>query len=283
MLPNVSHRLNGERAVLFGWGRAILLQLAHPLVAAGVHEHSSFRATPWAAATRLHATVRAMLALTFGVDAVRERALDGIRAIHRRVNGQLPEGVGRFPAGTVYSAEEPALVLWVHLTLLESVPLVFELLVAPLTDADRDAYCAEAAPLAIALGASANDVPTRWADAQASIERTYRSGAIAVGAQARELASAVLSPRIGRLVPPLASLNRVVTIGLLPREVRAQYGFHWDQDRQRRFRTATAALRRLRKQLPDALALWPEARQMRAAASSLHSRNGKTGFRNAKL
>ena len=119
---DVAHRVNAERVVLLGWGRAILLQLAHPLVAAGVHDHSSVRATPWAAATRLHTTVRAMLALTFGTDAERQHALYGIQQIHRRVRGHLPTAVGAWAAGTAYSAEDPALVLWVHLTLLESVP-----------------------------------------------------------------------------------------------------------------------------------------------------------------
>lgn len=261
MRPGVSHRVNGERAVLLGWGRAILLQLAHPLIAAGVHEHSSFRATPWAAAARLHETVRAMLALTFGTDAERDHALERIGTIHRRVNGRLPEAVGPFPAGTPYSAEDPALLLWVHLTLLESVPLVYTLVVGPLTDADRDAYCAEAAWVAIALGATRTEVPTTWAEAQRAIARMYGSGAIAVGSQARELAAAVLAPRIGRLVPPLASLNRLVTIGLLPARVRHEYGFEWDDRRQRRFEAMIPRLRALRGGLPDWLARWPEARR----------------------
>jgi uncharacterized protein (DUF2236 family) len=263
MTPGISQRVNGERAILLGWGRAILLQLAHPLIAAGVHEHSGFRATPWAAAVRLHATVRAMLALTFGGEAERVRAIGGIRAIHRRVNGRLPDDVGPFARGTPYSAEDPALLLWVHLTLLESVPMVYELLVSPLTEADRDAYCAESAWAAVALGAVPVDVPTRWADARKAIEQTYRSGVIAVGPQARELAAAVLSPRLGRLAPPLASLNRLLTAGLLPPAVRAQYGFGWDAARQRRFDGRVAALRRLRRLLPDGLAMWPEVRRRR--------------------
>src|SRR5919108_1604147 len=96
----ISVRVNAERLVLLGWTRAILLQLAHPLIAAGVYDHSSFRATPWAAASRLHSTIRAMLALSFGTDAEREHALHGIRAIHTRVHGHLTETVGVFPAGT---------------------------------------------------------------------------------------------------------------------------------------------------------------------------------------
>jgi len=67
-----------------------------------------------------------MLALSFGTDAQREHALHGIRTIHTRVHGQLTQTVGVFPAGTPYSAEDPALVLWVHLTLLESIPLAYE-------------------------------------------------------------------------------------------------------------------------------------------------------------
>ena len=257
---DISRRINGERLVLLGWGRAILLQLAHPLIAAGVHEHSSFRATPWAGATRLHETVLAMLALTFGGDAERTHALDAIRTIHRRVNGRLAESVGRFPAGSPYSAEDPDLVLWVHLTLLESVPLVYSLVVGPISDADRDTYCAEAAWVALELGARHEEVPTRWSEAQAAIERIQASGAIAVGTQARELAATVLQPGIGRLVPPLASLNRLVTIGLLPEQVREQYGFHWDSAHQARLERVIPRLRVLRRCAPDVVALWPEAR-----------------------
>jgi hypothetical protein len=98
--PSISHRINAERIVLLGWGRAILLQLSHPLVAAGVYEHSGFRSTTWAAVTRLYHTVHAMLALTFGSEVEREKALDGIRQIHQRVHGALKTATRRFPEGT---------------------------------------------------------------------------------------------------------------------------------------------------------------------------------------
>ena len=149
----VSRRINAERLVMFGWSRAILLQLAHPLVAAGVTEHSSFRGGGISAILRLHHTIRVMLALVFGDESARRAALDGIRTIHRRVNGRLPAAAGIFPARTPYSAEDPDLVLWVHATLLESIPMVYELLVQPLSDTERDAYCAEGAAIAIELGA----------------------------------------------------------------------------------------------------------------------------------
>jgi uncharacterized protein (DUF2236 family) len=257
----VSRRVNAERSVVLGWSRAILLQLAHPLVAAGVADHSSFRAGGLSAVFRLHHTIRAMLALVFGDDAARAGALDGIRAIHRRVHGRLGSATGCYAAGTPYSAEDPDLVLWVHATLLESIPLTYEQLVAPLTDAERDAYCDEAASAAIELGAPRGEVPRTWADNGAYMERMHRSGAVTVGAQARELAALVLAPPLRHLLAPAVWVNRLLTVGLLPDDIRRQYGFAWSPEQARTLRRVSAVLRTARRLTPDALALWPEARR----------------------
>jgi uncharacterized protein (DUF2236 family) len=260
VLAVISREVNAERVALLGWGRAILLQLAHPLIAAGVYDHSSFRASPWTAASRLHATVHAMLSLTFGTEDGRNGTLAAIRAIHRRVNGRLSQAVGPYPAGTPYSAEDPALVEWVHLTLLESVPMVYELFVAPLTEAQRDSYCEEAAAVALALGARDDQVPRTSADMTRRLAQAYASGSIVVGPQARELAAVVLSPGIGRLVPPAAWLNRLVTTGLLPPHLRSQYGFAWSDRRQRAFERVIPAVRAVRRRAPQRMALWADAR-----------------------
>ena len=258
----ISRRVNAERLVLVAWSRAILLQLAHPLVAAGVADHSSFRAGPFEAARRLRHTIRAMLALTFGDSEGQARALDGIRGIHRRVHGRLREPVGPFPAGTPYSAEDPDLVLWVHATLLESLPMAFEAVVAPLTASERDAYCAEAASVAVALGARSVDVPLTTFALHAYLERMHGSGVLAVGRDARALASAVLSPRLSALVWPLGWANRRLTLGWLPEDIRREYGFDWTQGQERQFQSTVRALRRLRRLMPPPLALWPEARRL---------------------
>lgn len=201
-----------------------------------------------------------MLALSFGTDAEREHALHGIRTIHTRVNGQLREPVGSFPAGSAYSAEDPALVLWVHLTLLESIPLAYELFVGPVSDQDRDSYCAESAWVATSLGARPADVPVTWAHASDQLSRMYASGVLAVGSQAHELSVAVLAPRFSRMLPPLASWNRLIAVGLLPAEIRRQYRLPWNDVDQHRFDRTVLRLRRVRRSLPDVVALWPEAR-----------------------
>jgi uncharacterized protein (DUF2236 family) len=259
--PSVSWRVNAERIVLLGWGRAILLQLAHPLIAAGVFDHSSFRASPWSAVSRLRQTVQAMLRLTFGTETEYARTLDGIRAIHRRVNGTLPTAAGPWPAGTRYSAEDPALVLWVHATLVDSIVRTHELLVAPLGEADRDAYCREAAPVAVALRARPEEVPQSWDGMRHYVDGMYVSGRLAIGPQARELADAVLAPKGTWPLAPATWINRIVTEGLLPPDVRSQYRMAWPPRRDRQFARLLRGLRGARHALPDALALWPEARR----------------------
>jgi uncharacterized protein (DUF2236 family) len=258
---SIAWRINAERLVLGGWSRAILLQLAHPLVAAGVAEHGTFRDGLLAPVTRLHHTVRAMLSLVFGDNAARERTLATIRAIHRRVHGRLRQATGKFAAGTPYSAEDPALVLWVHATLLESILFVYERLVSPLSAAERDAYCEETAAIALALGARDADIPRTWEALGGYMLATLNSGTIAVGVEAHQLAEAVLAPPIGRVAWPATRVNRLVTIGLLPAAVREQYGFTWSAGDERRLARVLRVVQHVRRSVPARLALWPEARR----------------------
>jgi uncharacterized protein (DUF2236 family) len=249
---SISRRVNAERLVVLGWPRAILLQLAHPLVAAGVADHSSFRRGNVTAVVRLHHTIHAMLGLVFGDEERRHASLDGIRAIHRRVHGRLREPVGPFAAGTPYSAEDPDLVLWVHATLLESIPLAYQALVRELTPQELDDYCAEAAAIAEDLGARRADVPRTWADTRQYLRHGYESRIATISKEAKELAAAVLSRPFGFVVRPL-------TMGLLPPAIREQYGYPWGTAQQASFERWCRAARAMRRATPRALALWPEA------------------------
>lgn len=259
----LAQRVNGERLVLLGWSRAILLQLAHPLVAAGVYEHSGFRASSLAAVARLRATVRAMLAIAFGDDARQARAIEGIRSIHRRVQGTLSDAVGPFPSGTTYSAEDPALLLWVHTTLIESTILTYEKFVHELTESNRDRYCAVSASVPVALGAIAADVPHTWRDLVRMNERALEGPSIVVGPQARELSRALLSSSLTRTIAPAGWLNRLVTIGLLPPTVRKGYGFDWNDRRTRTLDRVAASIRLTRRATPAFVARFADARRVR--------------------
>lgn len=257
---DVSRRINAERVLLIAWVRAILLQFAHPLIAAGVAQHSTFRGGPAAATTRLRHTLRAMLALTFGTDVERDAAVEGIRAIHRRVNGTLAHACGPFAAATRYSAEDPGLLTWVHATLIESMVLVYEQLVGPLSGAERDRYCDDAAELALALGALPDEVPRSWGELRAYIDERYASGHIVVGHDALALSQALLRPMTGPLGTIITSALSHLAAGLLPERLRAQYAFVWNRRRDRRFARTMSALRQMRRVLPRSTVLWKAAR-----------------------
>jgi uncharacterized protein (DUF2236 family) len=107
-----------ELALLLGAGRALLLQLAHPLIAAGVQEHSDFSRDPLG---RLARTLEPMYALIFGTPAASASAAAQMRRAHAPVRGVLREATGAYPAGTVYDAADPLLPV-VHATLIDTAP-----------------------------------------------------------------------------------------------------------------------------------------------------------------
>ncbi len=257
--PFVARKINREAVVLLGWGRAILMQLAHPLVAAALRDYSHFDRSAGGYVRRVRRTVGGMLAITFGsTDAARE-TIARINGIHHQVRGTLRAPAGVFPAGTPYSATDPELLNWVHATLVDSMVVTYELLVAPLSEAERDQFCAEAATTGAALGIPPDRLPMRFADLREYLERKYSSGEIAVGTDARALADALFSPPLGPAVH-LFRITRLFTIGLLPGHLRDGYAFSWDQRRERTFQTIARLIRRLRRLLPPVLREWPMAR-----------------------
>jgi uncharacterized protein (DUF2236 family) len=257
---NIVERVNAERVVLLGWSRAILMQLAHPLIATGVVQHSTFRGGAIEAAVRLHHTVGAMLSLVFGDDAGRAAAVARIRAIHRTINGTLPEAAGPFAAGTRYSAEDPALLLWVHATLVDSSADIYQRIIGPLGASELDDLCVLSAPLLAELGGDPASTPLRWSDLQNYMSSVHASGALTVTPDARMIGVAVLSPRAAGVPLPLAGFHRLIATGLLPPSLREAYGIPWSPQHDIRFGRALNLVRNLRRVAPSFVARWPHAR-----------------------
>jgi uncharacterized protein (DUF2236 family) len=257
---SMTRTLHAERVLLAGWGRAILLQLAHPLVARGVAEHSAFRSERWGWAQRLRRTLSAMLALTFGTPDAVQRVADAINGIHDRVHGELVDRQGIFPSHTRYTAHDPALLSWVHATLVDSFLLTYELFVAPLTADERDRYCAESTAIESLLGIPSGLLPRTAAALGEYMTRMYAGGDISVSAAARALARDVIDPPgllVGR---PLFWLARLPTVGLLPPAIRAAYGLAWDHRHARALSMVAMISRRLLPLLPSSLRYWRAAR-----------------------
>ena len=133
----VIRRVDGESVLLLGGGRALLMQLAHPLVAAAVAEHSGFQADPLA---RLQRTLETSFVIVFGTTEQAHAAAAGVRSVHERVFG---EG---------YRADDPTLLLWVHATLVDTALRVHQRFLQPLRPADAERYYEESTVVAELLG-----------------------------------------------------------------------------------------------------------------------------------
>lgn len=253
---SVSWKINREMIAVAGWGRAILLQLAHPSIAAGLHDHSSFRGSLLTGVRRMQSTVGAMLSITFGETEDMIAAAARINVIHDRVRGAS------------YSAHDPGLQRWVHATLLESIPLTYELLVGPLTAAERDQYCLEAAIMEPLLGMPGGWLPRDAAQLDAYMRDMLASGTLIVTDTSRALAQAVLYPAGWRMAWPAFRALQLVTIGSLPPAIREAYGFQWRARDARALARWTRALRMTLRLLPGAVRHWPAARRPAAPAQA---------------
>ena len=257
----IAWKLHREVVLLVGWGRAILLQLAHPLVAQGVADHSGFAADAWGRVTRLRRTLGAMLALTFGTPEESADAAAAINRIHDRVHGRLAGAAGSFATSTRYSAHDPVLLAWVHATLVDTFLITYERFVAPLRQAERDRYCREAGAAAPLLGIPAHLLPDTTASLADYMDRMLTSGDIVVTDTARALAGEVLSLGLPRAARPLLSLARLPVVGLLPQPIRDAYGFEWTRGQERTLSALAAATRHTLPLLPPLLRFWPAARR----------------------
>jgi uncharacterized protein (DUF2236 family) len=259
---SVVWRVQRERVLLLSWGRAILLQLAHPLVAAGVAEHSAFSADPRSNRARLHRTVAAMLDLTFGTDSQAARAAARINGIHDRVNGRLVEDTGVFHAGAPYSAHSPDLLQWVHATLVDSSLLVYQRFVGPLSPREQDLFCAETRAVGPWLGIPIESMPDSRARLDHYLSAMLTSGQIAVGPTARRLGHLlVTAPPAWPVRGPLLRALHWPTIGLLPPAIQVAYGFDWRPSEERGLAAMATAVRRLLPLAPPLLREWPVARR----------------------
>jgi uncharacterized protein (DUF2236 family) len=257
-VDTIARRIHRERLALLGWGRAIAMQFAHPLIAAGVGDHSSFRSGRIARFKRLHGTVRSMLSLTFGDEPIAFRAAQDINKIHDRVHGVLKVDAGRFPAGTPYSAHDPILLHWVLMTLLDSIPLAYTRTIGPLSPDEQDRYCQESARLGRWLGIPEEMLPQSMDTVRTEVRRVMASGDLVVTNTARELLQDVLYPPFQLAYWPAARMTRMATIGLLDPRLREQYGLTWTERDERAFERWTSRLRGLRSIAPDWMRYWPE-------------------------
>ena len=256
-------RLNREAMLLLGAGpRALLLQIAHPAVAAGVDQHSDFRADPWA---RLAATLGSYLAIVYGPTTVARAEIRRLNALHRRISG---------PG---YAARDPELSLWVHATLIDSTMVAFDAWIEPLSRNRRARFYAETRPIGRAFGVPDGLLPADLEAFEGYVAGMLGSGGpVRVSPLARELGEVVLRPPLGPLAGwlPFGAVGRALlqrvpaaahawtlwpAVGLLPPSIREGYGLPFGARERLVAAWLVAGWRAWRPLLPVAFRQMPQA------------------------
>ena len=206
---SVAWRVHGDLSTLIGGLRALLFQTLHPLAMAGVAEHSDYRNDPW---RRLHRTSRFIAATTYGTSAEASAAVAVVRGVHERVRGVAPDG-------RPYSANDPALLAWVHATEIDSFLAAYRRYgPAPLTADDADRYVAEMAVVARAF--DADPIPTNVAELT-EILAFYELHATST---AREAARFLMFPPLPLTMRPVYALVAASAVELLPLRAQLELG-----------------------------------------------------------
>lgn len=210
---SVVWRVHGDvTTMMVGGVAALLLQMLHPAVLAGVWDHSSFRGDMLG---RLRRTARFIAVTTYGSAQEAEAMIEKVRDVHTRVKGILPDG-------TPYAAGDPRLLAWVHVTEAVSFLDAWIRYAEPhMPLADQDRYFTDFARIAEALGA--DPIPRSRAEADALIAE-MRSD-LAADARTREVARMVLDqPAPSLAVKPFQALTFAAAVDLLPDWARAMHG-----------------------------------------------------------
>jgi uncharacterized protein (DUF2236 family) len=155
-------RVHADASMFIGAIRALLLQALHPVALQAVVDHAGFRRDFWG---RFQRTSRYLALTTYGTVPDAERAIAAVRAIHRRVTGAMRDG-------TPYAADDPHLLMWVHVAEVDSFLVAFQVFGAEkLTPAEADEYVRQTGSVAARLGVV--DPPNTVAELMSIID-SYR-------------------------------------------------------------------------------------------------------------
>ena len=246
---SVAWRVDREVIVLAGGSCALLMQAAHPVVAAGVDQHSTYATDPFG---RLRRTLTSSFDVVFGTRSRADAAIRRVNAIHAAVRGDLPGGVA-------YSAADPEALLWVHATLVDTALRIYTRFVGPLTADEQRRYLQEAAEVAARLGVPPVDLPTDVPELRAWMAGMVATERVRVTPAAQRIARTVLYPN--GFVPRLAwDAAHLISLATLPDPLRRQYGIRWSGRRERGVERLAAVTRRTLPLVPPPLRFVPQAR-----------------------
>ncbi len=188
---SMSWEINADLASVSQAGLpAIVLEILHPSVVAGVQDLSNYREDPF---RRARATLGYVLATTFGNTEAATRVIERVKHVHSFVNGTRPDGVA-------YRALDPELIAWVHTCIPWMILQTYAHTKRPLSQQEKDRYLAEQAVIGRMGGA--DWVPTSVAELDDYVESMRPK--LSVNAQTREFIDFLMtSPFFPNLPGPI--------------------------------------------------------------------------------
>jgi uncharacterized protein (DUF2236 family) len=246
-------RVHEEHLVGLLYGqRALCIGALAPLNYVGTSEHSYAKLTPF---KRLAHTGNAFELIFFGTRAEADRVLSYVDRLHGQVNGTLSEDAGPFPAGTGYSAFDPALMLWTVAVMADSAQCFYELLVRQLSDGEREQLWQDYIRFAELFGMPREAAPATWEEFRAYYRDRLASEEMFLTDEARYVgyATAFEIP-MPAVQQPGKRVHDLLMLGSLPRRVRELYGLEYTRRQQIAFDTAVRAVRAARRLTPAPLA-----------------------------
>jgi uncharacterized protein (DUF2236 family) len=218
-------RYGGDPRILNAAGYALLLQLAHPTVAAGVRDHSDYANDPWG---RLLRSADYLYLMAFGGQEAAERTGAALRAGHEAIRGEHADGRS-------YNAFEPAAWSWVHATLADAAITGIEWFARPLTADERNGLWRENLKIGEIVGVTG--LPDTWdgyLECRSEMITTTLRGDVAIDDFMATLAR-----------QPLGRLAALPAVGLLPGALRLKCGLRWTYRNQGQLEAFARASRAL--------------------------------------
>jgi uncharacterized protein (DUF2236 family) len=212
---SVTWRSAGDLSAPVGGLRALMLQALHPLAMAGVDQHSDWREDP---VGRLAATSGFLATISFGEKAAAERVAERVRRIHTRVAGVDTV------TGQPYAASDPALLLWVHVALVDSNLAARALFGSALPQADADRYVAEMVVAAELVGTPRDMVPANVAQLASYID-SVRPELRCTRAATESMAFLLDPPGLDEDIAEIWQDIRDGAVGSLPEWAARMYGY----------------------------------------------------------
>jgi len=246
---SIARMVHGERSVGLLYGqRALLIGALEPLTYTGTMQSTRAADFPF---RRLARTAKIQETILLGTREEADKALAAVHRLHERVKGTISEQAGVHPAGTAYSAFDPELMLWTLAVIADSGRAMYETMVRPLSEAEREDLWQDYVRFGELFGLPPSEIPASHREFKAWWDERLASPDLQATAHGLEMAPLVAFeqpvPRAAR--GNIAIQNHIIK-GTLPPRVREIFGIRWSQAHEASFRAMTASHRRARHLFP---------------------------------